>query len=74
MSILAVIPQLSIFSCSKSDVVTRFINLFVKEWFKPNIKNTCTRTIPTRFCEVAARTDRFKQSPISHLTTILNRG
>ena len=32
MSILAVIPQLSIFSCSKSDVVTQFINLFIKEF------------------------------------------
>ena len=29
------------------------------KWFKPNIKKSCTRTIPTRFCEVAARTDRF---------------
>ena len=44
-----------------------------KTWFKPNTKKSCTRTIPTRFCEVAARTDRFRQSPISYLTNILNR-
>ena len=42
------------------------------KWFKPNIKKSCTRTKPTRFCEVAARTDRFRQSPISYLTNILN--
>ena len=43
-----------------------------KTSFKPNIKKSRTRTIPTRFCEVAARTDRFRQSPISHLINILN--
>ena len=42
------------------------------KWFKPNTKRSCTRNIPTRFCEVVARTERFKQSPISYLTNILN--
>lgn len=42
------------------------------KWFKPNTKRSCTRNLPTRFCEVVARTDRFKQSPISYLTNILN--
>ena len=31
-----------------------------------------TWNIPARFCEVYARTERFKQSPISYLTNILN--
>ena len=43
------------------------------KWFKPNIKKSCTRTVPKRFCEVVARTERFKHSPISYLTNILNR-
>ena len=43
-----------------------------KKWFKSNEKTSCTRNIPTRFCEVYARTERFKQSPISYLTNILN--
>ena len=43
-----------------------------KKWFKPNEKTACTRNIPARFCEVYARTERFKQSPISYLTNILN--
>ena len=43
------------------------------KWFKPNIKKSCTRAIPPRFCEVVARTERFRHSPISYLTNILNR-
>ena len=43
-----------------------------KKWFKPNEKTSCTRNIPARFCDVYARTERFKQSPISYLTNILN--
>ena len=43
-----------------------------KKWFKPNEKTSCTRNIPARFCDVYARTKRFKQSPISYLTNILN--
>ena len=42
------------------------------KWFKPSIKRTFTRFKPTRFCEVYARTDRFKNSHISYLTDILN--
>ena len=42
------------------------------KWFKPNKKKSKTRNIPTKFSEVYARTDRFKQSPISYLTNILN--
>ena len=42
------------------------------KWFKPKQKKSNTRNIPSRFCEVYARTDRFKQSPISHLTNLLN--
>ena len=42
-----------------------------KKWFKPNEKTSCTRNIPARFCDVYARTERFKQSPVSYLTNIL---
>ena len=43
-----------------------------QKWFKSNEKTSCTRNIPARFCDVYARTERFKQSPISYLTNILN--
>ena len=42
------------------------------KWFKPNVKKSCTRNIPTKFCEVYARTETFKKSPISYLTKLLN--
>ena len=41
-------------------------------WFKQNEKVSVTRNKPTKFCEVYCRTERFKKSPISYLTTILN--
>jgi hypothetical protein len=44
------------------------------KWFKPSTKRTITRNKPTKFCEVYSRTERFKRSPISYLTTILNSG
>ena len=43
------------------------------KWFKPNVKRSFTRNIPTRFCEVNARTERFNKSPINYLTKLLNR-
>ena len=42
------------------------------KWFKPNLKKSSTRNVPNKFCDVVARTDRFKESPISYLTNILN--
>ena len=42
------------------------------KWFKPNTKVTVTRSIPTKFCEVYCRTDRFKRSPINYLIKTLN--
>ena len=42
------------------------------KWFKPNVKKSCTRNIPTKFCDVYARTERFNRSPISYLTKLLN--
>ena len=42
------------------------------KWFKPNTRTTVTRGKSTKFCEVYCRTDRFKKSPISFLTDILN--
>ena len=52
---------------SKSLKHTKF-----SKWFKPTNKRTFIRFKPTRFCEVYARTNRFKKSPISYLTYILN--
>ena len=42
------------------------------KWFKPNRKTTTTRQKPTKFCELIARTERFKKSPIGFLTRLLN--
>ena len=33
------------------------------KWFKPNRKTTVTRQKPTKFCELNARTERFKKKP-----------
>ena len=43
-----------------------------KAWFVRNEKSTVTRSIPSRYCEPRARTNRFKSSPIHFLTRILN--
>ena len=42
-----------------------------KNWFKPKPK-ICTRQSNVKYCKVIARTDRFKNSPICHLTSVLN--
>ena len=57
--------------CKKFAIKSQKHPKFTK-WFKPNTKKTNTREIPTKYCEVYYRTDRFKQSPISYLTNILN--
>ena len=41
-------------------------------WFKPNNKLTVTRSKTPKFHDVYSRTERFKRSPISYLTRILN--
>ena len=43
------------------------------KWFKPNIKSAPTRGIPSKFCEVNARLERFEKSPINYLTKLLNK-
>ena len=42
------------------------------KWFKPNQKRVYTRYLSPKFCEVYYRTERFRKSPISYLTNILN--
>ena len=42
------------------------------KWFKPNDRRSSTRLIKPKFCEVVFRTERFRRSPISYLTEILN--
>ena len=42
------------------------------KWFKPSTRRTLTRNIPKKCCEVYSRTERYKRSPISYLTNILN--
>ena len=42
------------------------------KWFKPNTRITVTRAKGSKFCEVHCRTERFKNSPISFLTKLLN--
>ena len=43
-----------------------------EKWFKPNTRITVTRAKGSKFCEVHCRTERFKNSPISFLTKLLN--
>ena len=43
------------------------------KWFKVNKKTTVTRQPQPKFCPVVWRTNRFKQSPISYLTDVLNK-
>ena len=43
-----------------------------RHWFKLNLKTTNTRSKKLKYCEVSARLSRFKKSPISFLTTMLN--
>ena len=43
-----------------------------KQWFKPNTMTVNTRQLKTKYCEVQARLSRFKDSPISYLTNMLN--
>ena len=43
------------------------------KWFKPKTKSTNTRQKTKRFYEVVSRTERFRKSPISFLTDILNQ-
>ena len=42
------------------------------KWFKPNTRSSVTRSKKKKFCEVYYRTERFKRSPISYLTRLLN--
>ena len=44
-----------------------------KKWFKVNKPNVNTRQEQTKYCEVIANKDRYKRSPISHLTSLLNK-
>ena len=43
-----------------------------QQWFKTNTMNVNTRQEKTKYCKVAARTNRYMKSPISYLTTLLN--
>ena len=42
------------------------------KWFKPKTRKFPTRGKPSKFCEVKARLGRYKRSPISYLTNLLN--
>ena len=43
------------------------------KWFKVNTKQTNTRQVQPKFCEVIRRTERFGRSPLSYLTGLLNK-
>ena len=43
-----------------------------RKWFKPNTKTHGTRSRPTKYVPVKANHDRFRRSPISLLTNLLN--
>ena len=42
------------------------------KWFKPNLKKTVTRQTPPKYCKVFTLKKRFKKSPLSYLTSLLN--
>ena len=42
------------------------------KWFKINKKVSITRQPQPKFCPVVSRTNRFKKSPLSYLTEVLN--
>ena len=42
------------------------------KWFKPKIRRFPTRGKSLKFCEVEGRLGRYKRSPISYLTNLLN--
>ena len=49
------------------------MNSKFSKWFKPKTRKFPTRGIPPKkICEVDARLDRFKKSPINFLTKLLN--
>jgi hypothetical protein len=43
------------------------------KWFKLNTKRTKTRNKQPKLCSVVCRTNHFEKSPISHLTSLLNK-
>merc|ERR1712129_484620 len=47
-------------------------NSIFAKWFKPYQKSVYTSFLSPKFCEVYYRTERFRKSPISYLTDILN--
>ena len=57
--------------CEKFAIKAQKHPKFTK-WFKPNNKKSITRSKEPKFCEVYYRTERFRKSPISYLTRILN--
>ena len=57
--------------CKKFAIKTQKHPKFSK-WFKPQNKTTVTRGKPPKFLEVYFRTERFRKSPLSYLTNLLN--
>jgi hypothetical protein len=43
------------------------------KWFKVNTKQTKTRQVQPKFCDVIRRTEMFGNSPLSYLTGLLNK-
>ena len=43
-----------------------------RKWFKVSQKKAKTRQKQTSYCKVVANKDRYKKSPISYLTSLLN--
>ena len=44
-----------------------------KKWFKPTVKKYNTRIEQLRYCTVKAMHTRFAKSPLSYLTSLLNK-
>ena len=66
----------SLFS-RRQKLCKKFVRKSVKnpkfnKWFKLNSKQTKTRAKQPMYCPTVCRTDRFKNSPISYMTDLLN--
>ena len=62
----------------RTNLCKKFGNKAVKhpkheKWFKPNARTAVTRQEQPKYCPEVSKTKRFDNSPISYLTTLLNK-
>ena len=70
--------NLSSLDSRRDKLCLKFANKAVKnpkhnKWFKLNTIDVNTRQEKTKYCPVIAKKDRYKLSPLSYLTSLLNQ-